>query len=221
MKVILVGGNKGLGAAIHERLLKRDDECIALSRNSEDKLDLRWEDARTRHTIRQAAEKLGSLDALIVSSGMGAYHGPLLSDSIVKDMFQVNAIGPMACYRGALRSLLRSQGKAIFVTSVVYRKPSSGGLSYYAATKGALNSWIQAENRRAMKHGVALCAVAAGFFNSAMTEDVIEPIKRAALRNIPARRYGEVGEIADFTVSLLDQSNWCISGSIFEVSGGA
>ena len=120
-----------------------------------------------------------------------------------------------------LRKLLRSKGKAVFVTSTAARRPGSGGLSYYAATKGALNSWVISEGRRQAKKGIGLCAVAPGFFESPMTDEMAPGLVEAVTKAIPFGRFGSCDEIATFIDSLLDQSNWTLAGSIYECAGGA
>lgn len=220
MKVLLIGGSKGLGLEIRNELWRNNHEVAALNRTAGN-LDLTWDDKRITQAVKDAIKTLGGCDVLIVSSGMGAYLRPTVSAERIERLFQTNVLGPMIVFRAAQRGLLKSKGKAIFITSITSRKPSSGGLSYYAGTKGAINSWASAESRRQGKHGIALCTVSPGFFESNMTEDIVPEIKEASLKNIPMRRFGECDEIAKFTVSLIDQSNWVIAGSNYECSGGA
>jgi 3-oxoacyl-[acyl-carrier protein] reductase len=152
---------------------------------------------------------------------MGAYKWPTVGYHDVEQLFRVNVLGPMAVFRACQRELLKSRGTAVFVTSTAARRPGSGGLSYYAAAKGAMNSWIVSEGRRQIKHGVGLCAVAPGFFDSSMTENMAPALKAATVKAIPAGRYGHDWEIASFITDLLWQSNWVLGGQIFEASGGA
>lgn len=195
--------------------------AVALSRSSAIKLDMRWEANRIQDTVRKALTVLGGLDALVVSSGMGAGLGPLSSDGDVKDLFQVNVFGPMAAYKAALRPLLKSQGKAMFVSSTCSRRPGSGGFSVYGSTKAALNGWILSEARRAAKKNVSMFAISPGWFESEMTADLLPPVRAAATKGIPMGRFGEVSEVATFACSLLEQDNWITAGQIFECSGGA
>lgn len=221
MKILLVGGSKGLGAAIRECAWDAGHETVVRSRSSDPPLDLSWSGAEIKRALRAAVQELGGLDALVVSSGQGAYHGILVDEEKIRRLFQVNVLGPLACYRACLPYLIRSKGKMVVVTSTAARRPGSGGLSLYAACKGALNSWVISEGRRAAKDEVALCAVAPGFFWSPMTEAMDPKLKEATTRAIPFGRWGEPEEIARFTMDLLAQSNWCLAGQIFEMSGAA
>jgi NAD(P)-dependent dehydrogenase (short-subunit alcohol dehydrogenase family) len=127
----------------------------------------------------------------------------------------------MAVFRAAQKHLLKAGGKACFITSTVARPPGAGGLGVYAGTKGALHSWIQSESRRQIKHGVAMFAVSPGWFKSPMTAAMDPALVKRVTNAIPAKRFGESREIADFTLALLAQSNWCLAGRIYECSGGA
>jgi len=218
--VLLIGGASGIGKAITDELMHNTNYrvCTA-SRRSDPSLDLRDEDVRQR--TRELISGLGGLDYLIVASGIGAYLGPLPESQMVKNMFQVNVLGPMEAYRGAFKALLRSQGKAIFITSTAARRPGSGGLSVYGATKAALNSWVIGEGRRGAKVGVSLCAVAPGFIDTEMTADLIPAVREATTKAIPMGRFGNTDEIAKFVIAIMEQSNWVTSGQIYEASGGA
>lgn len=220
MRIIIIGGSAGLGEQIVAEL-NSEHEVLAMSRKSDYPLDLRWDERTIKMNIDAAVRRLGGLDALVVSSGMGIYTGPTISTDVLKDVLQVNCVGPIAVYRAVQRHLLRSKGKAIFISSTVSRKPGAGGLAYYAASKGAINSWVISESRRAIKHGVGLCVVSPGWFESPMTDEIKSELKTAITKAIPARRFGTANEVAKFTTNLLNQSNWCLAGQIFEVSGGA
>lgn len=218
-KILLVGGSKGLGETLAQHLRASDHQVACTAREG---LDLTWGEGRIRLGVKNHLSHLcGDLDVLIVTAGMGAYHRPTVSDRDVQHLFQVNALGPMAVFRACQRPLLRSRGKAVFITSTAARRPGSGGLSYYAAAKGAIHSWVISEGRRQIKHGVGLCAVAPGFFDSPMTAEMNPALKAATVKAIPAGRYGKDWEIAQAITDMVWWSNWVIAGQIYEASGGA
>jgi 3-oxoacyl-[acyl-carrier protein] reductase len=218
---MLIGGTSGLGYEL-ARMWENTHDLIEINRQTDPKFDLRSFD---KYDSMIPHLKYGSkylpLDALVISAGMGAFLPPIVEEEKILDLFKVNTLGPLKVYQTALKNLLKSKGKVIFITSTVARKPGSGGLSIYAATKGAIHSYVISEGRRAAKHGIGMCAVAPGFFDSPMTDSMVPALKKATMKNIPFGRYGNVSEIADFIDSLLNQSNWTIAGSVFELSGGA
>jgi 3-oxoacyl-[acyl-carrier protein] reductase len=220
--VALIGGSKGLGAALKTTLTASGHNVFAIGRGPGLlSIDLSWHENKIRHNLKAASHALSNIDTLIVTAGMGSYDPPWVSYEKVDHLFRVNVLGPMAVFRAMQRKLLKTRGRAIFVTSTAARRPGSGGLAYYAATKGAMHSWIISEARRQIKHDVALCAVAPGFFDSPMTDRMAPSLRRATEKAIPAGRYGKDYEIASFISDLLWQSNWVLAGQIFEASGGA
>jgi len=230
MRVLLIGGSKGLGAEIKKRLQspKRLQDAgvwgntvTTLSRSTSPALDLEDSCEKIREAVSNAVKDMGGLDVLIVSSGLGAYMTPTVSDEEVKKMYQTNVFGPMTVFKTCQKPLLKSKGKALFISSTCARRPGSGGLSVYGSTKAAMNSWVMNEGRRQAKHGIALAAVAPGWFDSPMTDTLKLPVREAAEKAIPFGRFGSVEEVAKFTVDLLNQSNWILAGQIFECSGGA
>lgn len=221
MRVLVIGGSKGLGLAMAQSLTNTGCKVECRSRSSVPALDLEWNGDGIREACAEAIKELGGLDTLVISSGMGAYMSPTVSDEEVKKMYQTNVFGPMTVFRACQKALLKTKGKAMVITSTCSRRPGSGGLSVYGSAKAALNSWVLNEGRRQAKHGIALCSVSPGWFDSKMTVELKPKIREAAEKAIPFGRFGTAFEVADFACNILEQSNWCLAGQIFECSGGA
>lgn len=218
-KILVIGGNQGLGKEIVTKL-STSNNVVTLSRKSEVPLDLSWPEDQIQKAVKTALDQLGGLDSLVVSSGLGAYYWPLVKQDKVEEVMKINFIGPTTVFKTCLKALLKSKGNAMFVTSTVARKPGAGGLSYYAASKGAMHSWITSEARRVSKKGLSVFALSPGWISTGMTSNIKEPIQKGNVNAIPFGRYGSAEEIANFAVNLLFESNWVTSGSIYECSGG-
>lgn len=219
MKALVIGGQKGLGAGITTALKKEGYKVCSMSRRTDPPLDLMWKPNKINTAVKEALMRVGDIDVLVVSSGMGAYKHPL--DPKIEEMIQTNYVSPILVFKAAYKSLLKTKGKACFITSTCSRRPGSGGLSIYGSTKAAINSFVINEGRRAAKREVALFAVAPGWFTSPMVESLNPNVEKKIIEAIPFKRFGTIDEVAMFTVSLLQQSNWCLAGQVFECSGGA
>jgi len=220
MKTLIIGGAKGLGESIGAALWDDGHTIRALSRSTIPMLDLEWDGDTIIRKVRQVIKDMNGIDNLIVSSGFGIHMNPIGSGEDVEKSSRINTLGPIYCFRAAYKALLKSKGKACFITSTCARRPGSGGLSVYGASKAGLNGYVLNESRRAAGKGIALFAVAPGWFNSPMVEGLYPKVREAAEKAIPFGRFGEMNEIADFVAALMKQSNWCLAGQIFEVSGG-
>lgn len=223
-RTLILGGSKGIGRAIRQEL--KDHSVIYICRNEDPtlsdrwmELDLMWDGTAIQRVVKSAIEELGGIDNLIISSGEGAYTGAKPSEQRIKNLFQVNVFGVFEVWKAAYGHL--SGGKAIFVTSTVARKPGAGGLAYYAAAKAAINSFVISESRRAAKRDIAICAVAPHFIETPMVERLKADIRERVTKAIPFRRFGTPEEVAQFIKALTEQSNWTISGAVYECSGGA
>jgi 3-oxoacyl-[acyl-carrier protein] reductase len=163
---------------------------------------------------------MGGIDNFVVSAGYGLHNSPIGNNDDVEKLVRVNYIGAMYAFRGAYKALLKSKGKACFITSTCSRRPGSGGLSVYGSAKAGINGFVVNEGRRAARKGVALFSVSPGWFDSDMTAQLLPEVRAAAEKSIPFGRFGTMEEIAEFTTALFRLSNWCLAGQIFEVSGG-
>jgi 3-oxoacyl-[acyl-carrier protein] reductase len=217
---LIIGGSKGLGEKLIEYCWDKEHTVYTMSRSTSPALDLNWDGSVIIQEVRKKIKDMGGIDNLIVSSGHGIYLNPIGNAVDVETTVRVNHVGPIYVFRGALKGLITSQGKACMITSTASRRPGSGGLSVYGSAKAGLNGFVLNEGRRAARREIALFAVSPGWFDSPMVEDFTPEKKQKLEENIPFGRFGTTDEIAEFTVSLLGLSNWCLAGQIFECSGG-
>lgn len=228
MKAIVIGGSKGIGLAISEKLLLEKHTVIVMSRKPPRvpeiwrKLDLAGGEPQIQSAIDWAISALEGLDWLILSGGMGAYLGPTeLTLERLERMYRTNVIGPILVYRFALRALLRSESaRVLFIGSTVSRKPGATGLSAYAGSKAALEGFVTSEAKSCARHGIAMNLLSPGWVETPMTEDLKPSKRESILKAIPVRRMGRADEVADFAYSILTASGF-LAGSVLEMSGGA
>lgn len=217
MNVVLVGGNRGLGKRLKDKLDL--DPAAYVTQLGRPRLDLYDDERRIENTVRHFAPKV--IDALVISSGLAIETPYNAREADFYKMLKVNFLGPLAVYRACVRGLLRARGKVILVSSTVTRRPSAQWLAHYAASKGALEGWAAAESRRLAKHDIGMCVVRPGWFTDGMADNLHPATRARSERAIPMRRFGTREEVAQFIVSLLTQSNWCLAGQTFDITGGA
>jgi NAD(P)-dependent dehydrogenase (short-subunit alcohol dehydrogenase family) len=153
MKAALISGaSRGIGEAtarlLHARgygvgLLARDGARLeALARELPGALPLVG-DVRRREDWERAVgrmeEAFGGLFALINNAGIGIMKPVAeLSEEEVREVLEVNLVGPFLGLKAALPLLLRSQGVVVNVGSLAGKNAFKGGAAYNASKFGLL-----------------------------------------------------------------------------------
>jgi NAD(P)-dependent dehydrogenase (short-subunit alcohol dehydrogenase family) len=139
----------------------------------------------------------------------------------IRRLVSVNVLGTMLCAREAvLRMSSRGGGRGgtiVLVSSVAARTGGLDGLVSYAATKGAVESFVHGLSNEVAAEGIRVAAVAPGVVRSDMTTEFAE---EAARTQVPMRRIGEPGEIAEAVAWLASPAASFVTGTTVTVSGG-
>jgi NAD(P)-dependent dehydrogenase (short-subunit alcohol dehydrogenase family) len=198
--VMISGANRGIGAAIAQRLAA---EGYALSlglRRPETAPDLpqerclvaRWEAtdaASTKSWVAATVERFGRIDALVNNAGIGR-PAPIETEdeSALDAMWEVNVKGPLRTIRAALPHLKASGSGRVVVVSSLSGKRVKNSNAGYAMTKFAAVALTHAVRQLGWEHGVRATAVCPGFVATDMTvkapfprENMIRPEDLAAL----------------------------------------
>lgn len=167
-------------------------------------LDLAWPEALIQRNVRWAINMLRGCDQLVLSAGYSAYTLPreYVGGRAARHM-AINYFGRLAVLRAAYGALVESAGVALFLTSTA---ASSGppGLPCYAASLAACEAFVRSEGRR-LRDRFKITALAPGWTNSPMTENLRADYREAAERWMPIGRFLEPEEVAVAGLRLLDR----------------
>ena len=121
-----------------------------------------------------------------------------------------------ACLRGMTKA---RWGRVINISSVV---ASSGnpGQSNYAAAKAGMEGYSRSLAGELGSRGITVNCIAPGFIATDMTNQLPEEQKETLLARIPARRLGEVGEVASLVAFLASDAAGYITGETIHINGG-
>lgn len=239
-RAIVTGASRGIGKALALELA-REGASVALGARDSTTL----EDARKqieslgvqavavsldvasgdsiRNFVAEATERLGGLDILINNAGV-LTPGALLDagDEPWTAALETNVMGTVRMTRAAGALLVEQRhGKVINVASNFAFKGVAQHAAY-CASKAAIVSFTRSMAVEWASHGVQVNAIAPGFIATDLNADVRENEQRAAkvLKAVPARRFGEVDDVARLLVPLCDPRSSFITGSVFTVDGG-
>lgn len=168
--------------------------------------------------LLDAVEEVGGVSVLVNNAGItvdGLVFG--MDDDAFARTLQVNLTASFQLCRGVLRKMLRARhGRIVNVTSVVGLHGNAGQANY-AASKAGLVGLTKSLAREVGKRGITVNAVAPGFINTAMTDDVDTDAYRD---QIPAGRLGEPEEIAAAIAFLCSEGAAYVNGTVLQVDGG-
>jgi NAD(P)-dependent dehydrogenase (short-subunit alcohol dehydrogenase family) len=126
--------------------------------------------------IAETEEKLGPIDLLINSAGVGTPFGPVWevdSDEWWKNV-EVNLRGPMLCCKAASKGMIsRGQGRIINVASAA-GTVSVLYMSAYVTAKAALIRFTEVLADELRPHGVSVFAIQPGIVRTAIAEDLMQ-----------------------------------------------
>jgi 3-oxoacyl-[acyl-carrier protein] reductase len=227
-KVLVTGGNRGIGLAIARTFVEAGDEVVVTTRSGDAPEGLRAvqcdvTDSASVDAAFAAAEELlgGPVEVLVANAGVT--RDTLLmrmSDEDFDAVVDTNLTGAFRCARRAVTGMIRRRhGRIILISSVVglYGSP---GQANYAASKSGLVGLARSITRELGGRGITANVVAPGFIETDMTAALPEAQQKSYLASIPAGRFGQTQEIADVVRFLASDGAAYVSGAVIPVDGG-
>jgi 3-oxoacyl-[acyl-carrier protein] reductase len=110
-------------------------------------------------------------------------------------------------------------GRIISISSVVGQMGNAGQANY-CASKAGIEGFTRSLAKEISGRGVTVNAVAPGFIETDMTEELPDNIRAAMLAAIPMQRLGQPEEIASVVAFLASDAASYITGETIQVNGG-
>lgn len=222
---MVLGASRGIGAATARRLQESGYRVAGTHRGSGVPEGVRPYEADMRDpnsitdAVAAVAKDFGRLDTLVVVGGI-TRDNLLLRMSVdeMREVLEVNTLGPMVACKAALRPMLRQRVGSIVLVSSMSVKYGVPGQTNYTASKGAIEAFARSLAREYAGRGLRVNVVAPGATETDMMSAVPEAEREAMIAGIPMGRMGTADEIADVIVHTADASY--MSGAVVPVGGG-
>jgi 3-oxoacyl-[acyl-carrier protein] reductase len=239
--IIITGGTRGLGLGIARRLRDAGYRAIAVARNKGDEFAAASGAAALLHfsqcdlaeiaalpdLVKAIRGEFGPIYGLINNAGIGT--SGLLATMRVADIertVRLNTISPMVLSKHVVRAMMvdggakGSGGRIVNVSSIV-ATTGFNGLSVYGATKASLVGFTKSLAREVGSLGITVNAVAPGFVDTAMTEEMDRAARERVRRRSPLGRLANVEDIADAVEFLVSDKARNITGTVLTVDAGS
>jgi NAD(P)-dependent dehydrogenase (short-subunit alcohol dehydrogenase family) len=230
---LVVGGAKGIGLAVAERLAVEGASVVFTGRRADEVEAAAARIGRgARGLVADAAlqedlhrvvatvrETHGRIDALVLNAGIS--EPATLRDGTPEHFdrhFAVNVRGAVFALQAAL-SAMRQGGSVVLMGSIA---DAAGITPYgtYCATKAALRSYARTWTAELAPQGIRVNVVAPGPTDTAMMASVPEEQRAALIAPIPLRRMARPEEVAAATLFLLSDEASFVAGAELCVDGG-
>ena len=235
---IVTGASSGLGARFARVLDAAGARVVLVARRRErlerlatelhDALPVPCDLARldVGRVIEATLGRYGRVDVLVNNAGMVDI-GPAEDEPLeaFREVVDVNLVAPFALAQRVARAMIDTDdgGVIVNVASVLGlvgagQIPQAG----YAASKGGIVNLTRELSSQWAKKGIRVNALAPGWFESEMNEDMLSSEKgqQWVARRAPLGRHGREGELDGALLFLASDASSYVTGHVLAVDGG-
>ena len=236
---IVTGGSRGIGRAIVLELARAGANVTFSYHSSETKaLELAaeiealgvkalavksdaasFEDSKT--LCDKAVEAFGTIDAIVNNAGitrdtlmmrMTEQQWDDVMDNNLKSAFNLTK-------HASMFMLKQKKGSIVNITSIVGLKGQAGQVNYSASKAGMIGLTKSVADELGSRN-IRCNAIAPGFIQTEMTDELPEDLKKKYLDQIPMKRFATADEVAKVVVFLASDMSSYVTGQVIGVCGG-
>lgn len=166
-------------------------------------------------------KEYGRIDILVNNAGITRDNLILkMTEEEFDEVIDTNLKGVFYCMKRASKIMLKQKGGRIINLSSVSGVAGNAGQVNYCASKAGVIGMTKALARELSSRGITVNAVAPGYIATEMTDRLPDKIKEGMLMQIPLRRMGNAGEVAEAICFLASDNASYITGQVIMVDGG-
>ncbi|MFK7981865.1 MAG: 3-oxoacyl-[acyl-carrier-protein] reductase [Saprospiraceae bacterium] len=236
--VLITGGSRGIGSAIVHKMASNGANVAFTYHSSAAKANAVAEAAATNgvtvkayqsdaSSFEQSAELIknviadfGRIDVLINNAGITRDTLMLrMSEDQWDQVIETNLKSVFNLTKHVLRPMLKQRSGSIINMSSVVGDFGNAGQANYAASKAGIFGFTKSIAKEVGSRSIRCNALAPGFIETDMTEELDDKTKAAFLASIPLKRLGKAEEVADACLFLASDLSTYVSGQTISVCG--
>jgi 3-oxoacyl-[acyl-carrier protein] reductase len=238
--VLVTGASRGLGLAMARKLAGMGYRVIAVSRKETSQLTSAILESENNGSgsihfvsfdlgnieeiptlIRKLRKEFGPIYGIVNNAAVGS-DGVLaiMPNSRIEQLVRMNTLSPIILTKYVVRSMIADGGGRIVNIASIVGFTGYSGLSVYAATKASLLGFTRSLAREVGKMGVNVNAVAPGFVDTEMTQDLTDEKRQKIVNRSALRRLTSLDDVANAVEFLLSDKANSITGTVLTVDAG-
>jgi len=234
-RALVIGGRRGIGAAVVRALLARGDAVTFTYRTDPGDVDalraahpdadiatalLDLADRAAVEAFAETVEAAAAYDALVQVGGT-TYDAlaAVMDQTQAERTMQVNYFAFARIARAAVRPMLRARyGRIVAIGSVIGQMASQGNAAY-GASKAALLAYVRTLAIESARRGITVNYIAPGLVDTEMMTP-FAAWRAATETRVPAGRFATPDEIAAVAAFLTTPEAGYVNGAVIPVDGG-
>ncbi|MEK3730253.1 3-oxoacyl-[acyl-carrier-protein] reductase [Lysinibacillus sp. FSL W8-0953] len=168
-----------------------------------------------------AVKTFGSLDILVNNAGITRDNLLMrMKEDEWDDVLNTNLKGVFLCTKAVTRQMMKQRaGRIINISSIVGVAGNAGQANYVAAKAGVIGLTKTTAKELASRN-ILVNAIAPGFIETEMTEQLPEDIKKGMLTQIPLAKLGQPEDIAKAVAFIASDDANYMTGQTLHIDGG-
>jgi 3-oxoacyl-[acyl-carrier protein] reductase len=235
--VLVTGGSRGIGLAISRRLAASGFNVIAVARRESNELRSAITEAKQGNLhfracdlseieaiptfVKSVRDEFGAIYGLVNNAGIGT-EGLLatMHNSEIEALVRLNVLSPVILTKYIVRHMMADgEGRIVNISSII-ASTGYNGLSVYGATKAAVTGFTRSLAREVGKLGITVNAIAPGFIDTELTENLGGEGRRKIAGRSALKRLPEADDVASMVEYLLGEGGRNITGTVLTVDAG-
>ncbi|MBX8947081.1 MULTISPECIES: 3-oxoacyl-[acyl-carrier-protein] reductase [Lysinibacillus] len=236
---VVTGASRGIGRAIALKLAdegakvvvnysgsqaKAEEVVAMIQENGGEAIAVQASISQTEEVtalMDAAVKTYGSLDILVNNAGITRDNLIMrMKEDEWDDVLNTNLKGVFLCTKAVTRQMMKQRaGRIINISSIVGVAGNAGQANYVAAKAGVIGLTKTTAKELASRN-ILVNAIAPGFIETEMTEQLPEDIKQGMLTQIPLAKLGQPEDIAKAVAFLASDDANYMTGQTLHIDGG-